>query len=142
MDYNEGRVKPSAFLAIFLALGGISLGVYAFIKNASPYVSAKEASARPGTPVHVAGKIDHSSTRSSANSLEFILIDDHGDPMPVVYSGMKPANFDAAPKASVSGTFKDGKFVADQIATQCPSKYESETKSVLPKSASQTPASP
>jgi cytochrome c-type biogenesis protein CcmE len=57
----------------------------------------------------------------------FTLTDDAGDPMLVEYHGMKPGNFESAPTASVEGSFAQGRFVAVRVATQCPSKYESES---------------
>ncbi len=125
-------MKIGAVLAITLAVGGIGLGIYAFVSNASPYVSAKEAAARPGTQVHVAGKILHETARGNAGALQFDLLDDAGERMTVVYKGMKPGNFDSAPKASVSGSYKQGKFYADAVMTQCPSKYDSEKTDYLP----------
>lgn len=127
-------MKFGAVIAAVLAVGGVALGVYAFIANASPYVSAKEAAANQGAAVNVAGTISHESVHSDAKAqlLTFELIDDNGDRLKVVYKGMRPTNFDSAPKASVSGKYKNGVFEADKITTQCPSKYESEDKKYLP----------
>jgi cytochrome c-type biogenesis protein CcmE len=118
-------VKPGAILAAVLAVGGVGLGVYAFMANASPYVTAKEAMATPGERVHVAGDIVHSSAKTTQGTFSFTLVDENGDELPVVYHGMKPGNFEAAPTASVEGQMVDGEFVASRVSTQCPSKYES-----------------
>lgn len=126
-------MKAGAILAVAAATGGIGLGVYGFISNASPYVSAKEAAARPGSVVRISGKIVHENVRVTPQTLEFDLIDEKGDKLPVVFKGMKPANFDSAPKASLGGRYKDGRFYADTIMTQCPSKYESEKTNYLPR---------
>ena len=117
-----------------LAIAGLGLGVYAFMANASPYVSARDAALRRGENVHVAGEIDHASARASIQDehFEFTLIDDRGDALAVTYRGMKPGNFDSAPTASVQGTYEAGKFHAEKITTQCPSKYETEEKNYLP----------
>jgi cytochrome c-type biogenesis protein CcmE len=56
----------------------------------------------------------------------FVLIDDNGQKLPVEYRGMKPGNFESAPSASVEGTYEEGRFLAQRVSTQCPSKYESE----------------
>jgi cytochrome c-type biogenesis protein CcmE len=119
-------VKPGAIIAALLAATGLGLGVYAFMVNASPYVSAKQALATPGQRVHVAGKIDHDSAKTGEGTFSFVLVDDAGDALPVVYHGMKPGNFEAAPSASVEGKCEDGVFVASRVSTQCPSKYEAE----------------
>ena len=126
-------MKPAAIIALFIAIAGLGLGVYAFVANASPYVSAKEAARMAGSVVHVAGKIDHGSTKASVQDqiLRFNLIDDKGDTLPVLYKGMKPGDFDSAPTASVEGSYEGGTFLARKITTQCPSKYETEQKSYL-----------
>lgn len=117
-------MKPGAILAALFAVAGIGLGVYAFMVNASPYVTAKEAMATPGERVHVAGEIVHSSAKTGQGTFSFTLIDDNGDELPILYHGMKPGNFESAPTASVEGQMQDGKFVATRVSTQCPSKYE------------------
>jgi len=119
-------MKFGAILAIVVAIAGVGMTLYAFLSSASPYVSAREAAANPGKRVHVAGEIDHSSVRMSLGmgAFEFDLIDEHGERLRVRYGKAKPGNFDMAPKASVSGQYWDGVFVADELRTQCPSKYE------------------
>lgn len=119
-------MKPGAILAALFAVAGVGLGVYAFMVNASPYVSAKEALATPGQRVHVAGDILHASAKTGDGTFSFTLIDDKGDELPIIYHGMKPGNFESAPTASVEGEVQDGKFVAARVSTQCPSKYEAE----------------
>jgi cytochrome c-type biogenesis protein CcmE len=120
-------VKLGAIIAALFAIAGLGLGVYAFMVNASPYVTAREAAAKPGERVHVAGEIDHASAKLRDGVFTFRLTDDSGDPMLVEYHGMKPGNFESAPTASVEGSFADGRFLAVRVSTQCPSKYESES---------------
>lgn len=110
-------------------LGGIGLSVFAFVSSSNPYVTVREALAQPGTSVHIAGKIDHQATKLDlkSNNFSFVLVDDSGVPIPVSYSKGKPGNFDSAPRASVSGTVQKGIFIASEIKTQCPSKYETES---------------
>lgn len=118
-----------AVIAVIIALAGIGVGIYSFVANTTPYVTAKEASAMPGEYVHVAGKILHETAQYDiANSLfRFEIVDDQGDKLRVIYKGQKPGNFDSAPKASIAGRFMDGAFQADEIKTQCPSKYETDS---------------
>ena len=105
-------------------------GAYTFLSNTVPYVSVRDALARPGQTVHVVGKIDKESvqTKVSQGLLEFDLIDPAGERLHVVFSGMKPANFDSAPTISVAGRTKGKAFEADKILVKCPSKYESDAK--------------
>jgi cytochrome c-type biogenesis protein CcmE len=119
-------MKIGAWIAVLVATLGVGMTLYAFLSSSSPYVSAKEAASHPGKRVHVAGDIDHASVQTSlsAGAFEFDLIDENGDRLRVRYGKAKPGNFDMAPKASVSGYFDNGVFLADDIKTQCPSKYE------------------
>jgi cytochrome c-type biogenesis protein CcmE len=123
-------VKLGAIIAFMVALTGVAIAIFAFVATATPYVSAKEAQTNPGLRVHVAGSIDHATVRNDVQGqkLYFDLIDDQGTKMSVVYLGVKPSNFDSAPKATVAGTYKEGAFYAKELRTQCPSKYETESK--------------
>ncbi len=123
-------MKPGAIIAATAAVAGIGVSIFAFVAGATPYVSAKEAQSTPGRNVHVAGEILHQTARLDLRTGHFYfeLADDHGTRLPVEYHNGKPGNFDSAPKASVIGAYDDGRFVATQIKTQCPSKYESSPK--------------
>ena len=119
-------------LAVSSLIGAVALvaGGYTFLSNTVPYVSVREALDRQGESVHVVGKIDKASvqTKVSQGVLEFDLIDPAGERLHVVFSGMKPANFDSAPTISVAGRTNGKAFEADRILVKCPSKYESDTK--------------
>ncbi len=123
-------MKSGAIFAFAVALIGIGLSVFAFVSSSTPYVTAKEAIAQAGTNVHVAGKIAHETSKLDlkSNQFSFILIDDSGYKIKIQYPKGKPGNFDNAPRASVMGTVQNGVFEATEIKTQCPSKYEAESK--------------
>jgi cytochrome c-type biogenesis protein CcmE len=44
----------------------------------------------------------------------------------VTYYDPKPSNFDQAEKVVLIGRYEDEGFVANEIVTKCPSKYEAE----------------
>lgn len=44
--------------------------------------------------------------------------------IPVIYKGLKPDMFAAGRDVIVEGEFKDGTLYANNLMTQCPSKYE------------------
>jgi cytochrome c-type biogenesis protein CcmE len=124
-------VKIGAIITAVVAAGALSVGTYAFLSNASPYVTAKVARERPGVTCNVAGELVHETVRTdiAAGEIRFELKDESGETLPVVYKGAKPGNFDSAPKVSVMGVYRDGVFHADRILVKCPSKYESKGKS-------------
>ena len=65
---------------------------------------------------------------AAQNILTFALIDEKNNTEQVIYNGSKPNNFDIAPMVVVKGRYENGKFMASEILTKCPSKYEGKFK--------------
>ena len=68
---------------------------------------------------------------AAANVFQFVLIDDEGQHVTVKYGGSKPNNFELAESVVVKGKMESGVFMASDILTKCPSKYEG-TNSMKP----------
>jgi|GEM_PF-2313290 hypothetical protein len=90
--------------------------------------SAGLSSARrfAGPRIQVRGNVDYGTVERPDSGLEmrFDLVGETGR-IPVVYEGMVPDTFDMAEAVTVAGhVAPDGTFVADDLAVQCPSKYE------------------
>ena len=60
-------------------------------------------------------------------TFSFVMSDDHGRQMKVIYEGAIPNNFESATSVVVTGKYEDGYFHAKDILTKCPSKYEEQT---------------
>lgn len=58
------------------------------------------------------------------NLFSFFMKDSKGVELEVIYKGAIPNNFESSTSVVVTGIFKDGKFLANDILTKCPSKYE------------------
>ena len=58
------------------------------------------------------------------NLFTFTMKDEKGEEMQVEYQGARPNNFDIAESIVVKGLFEDQQFIAYEILTKCPSKYE------------------
>jgi len=58
------------------------------------------------------------------NLFSFYIKDAYGTEMKVVYKGAMPNNFESATSVVVTGKYKNGIFMAKDILTKCPSKYE------------------
>lgn len=67
---------------------------------------------------------------SQSNTLKFTLIDEQENKEIVYFNGAKPNNFDIAPMLVVKGRYDNGKFIAKEILTKCPSKYESKFEDI------------
>ena len=59
----------------------------------------------------------------TANSFQFFVKDSLNQVELVSYYDPKPSNFDQAEKVVLIGGYQQEGFVADQIVTKCPSKY-------------------
>lgn len=66
----------------------------------------------------------------NSNFLEFYMKDKRGNIKFVRFNGPQPNNFTIAPEFVVKGNIKDTFFLASQIITKCPSKYEGELENV------------
>ncbi|MBZ0178709.1 MAG: cytochrome c maturation protein CcmE [Melioribacteraceae bacterium] len=58
------------------------------------------------------------------NLFSFYMIDNQGVELKVVYKGAIPNNFESSTSVVVTGKYKNGYFIASDILTKCPSKYE------------------
>lgn len=121
-------MKPKLILGLLLVVASIGFGVTAFKNSLTPYISFAEAR-RSGLSSQVNGTLaDPAEVRYDVDrsELAFTLRDDKNEVMPVVYHGVKPANFEQATSVVAIGTYKDGRFEADQLLVKCPSKYQAE----------------
>ena len=119
--------------AMFGAIASIVVAVLAmgtlmavFVRNASPYVTVAEAKSQTGNGLHVAGQIVSGSLSTDLlhNQIRFVLKDDAGQSLPVVYTGAPVSNLGSATKVVAIGAMKGDKFMSDQLLVKCPSKYE------------------
>ena len=121
-------MKPRMVVGLLLVAVSIAIGVTAFKKSLTPYISFAEAK-KTNSSVQVNGVLaDPSKVRYDAgrSELVFALKDDKNEVMDVVYKGVKPVNFEMATNVVAIGTYKAGKFEADQLLVNCPSKYQAE----------------
>jgi cytochrome c-type biogenesis protein CcmE len=121
-------MKPKLIFGLLLVGASIAFGVTSFQKSLTPYVPFAEAR-RSGSSSQVNGTLANPSTVKydvDKGELVFALQDEQQEVMEVVYRGVKPANFEQATSVVAIGTFKDGRFEADQLLVKCPSKYQAE----------------
>ncbi|MGE5436123.1 MAG: cytochrome c maturation protein CcmE [Syntrophothermus sp.] len=67
---------------------------------------------------------------NAARTFSFVMKDEKGTEMKVVYTGSIPNNFESAQSLVVTGKYENGTFHAKDILTKCPSKYEQEKQKV------------
>lgn len=115
-----------AVILVFVVFAGIN-----FRKTLTPYVSIDKAKAK-GTLVQIKGPrvVDSEQYDSATRTFNFQLTDEHGEPFPVIYHGVKPSNFERATHVVAKGRFQNGAFHANEVLIKCPSKYETEASPV------------
>ena len=118
-------MKKGYWVAGVLALVFVALGVTAFQKTLTPYLSFEEARRARGV-VQVMGALDKESDRydTARQELSFDLLDTSGHRMGVVYRGIRPGNFRDAISIVAIGRYQDGHVEAEKLLVKCPSKYQ------------------
>ena len=118
-------MKKGYWVAAVMALAFIALGVTAFQKTLTPYLTFDEARKARGM-VQVMGSLDKQSDRydTTRQELSFELIDPDARRMNVVYKGIKPANFKDAISIVAIGRYHAGRIEAEKLLVKCPSKYQ------------------
>jgi cytochrome c-type biogenesis protein CcmE len=118
-------MRKGYWIAAALALGFVGLGVTAFQKTLTPYVSFEEARHARGA-VQVMGALDKQSDRydTASQELSFDLLDANGGRIPVAYRGVRPGNFKDAISIVAIGPYRDGRIQAEKLLVKCPSKYQ------------------
>ena len=118
-------MKKGYWVAAVMALAFIGVGVTAFQKTLTPYLTFDEARKARGV-VQVMGSLDKESDRydTTRQELSFELLDANGRRMPVVYQGIKPGNFKDAISIVAIGRFQKGRIEAEKLLVKCPSKYQ------------------
>ena len=106
----------------------IALGASSFMSSMTPYVTRfAGVRASAADKVQVPGDVIKSRTTydREKGELVFYMKDPAGEEMKVVYSGVRPANFDQADRVVAIGKYRGGAFRAEQLLVKCPSKYQS-----------------
>lgn len=121
-------MKKKYLIGIIAAVIFVSLAIYSFNSSKIEY-SDFSAAKENGKTVQVIGswiKDMPYKYDTDNNTFLFSLKDEKGGVAEVFYHGSKPNNFDIAPMVVVKGKYEGNRFVASEVLTKCPSKYESE----------------
>ncbi len=127
-----GEPKKSVQMWIWITLSAAAV-IYLVVSSVSgtqlPYVDAADLGRVTGQNVRVAGKVAVGGIVSDGpgdTSIQFALIDEHGDTVRVDFSGVRPDAFREGAQAVVEGNFDPafGLFRAQLLQAKCPSKYE------------------
>jgi cytochrome c-type biogenesis protein CcmE len=116
--------KVKTIIGIIIIVAVIAAIVPTFLSNKIEYVNFNDAQHKTKT-VEVKGTwLKDKEAKFEGNKFSFYMKDDNNTEMKIVYDGAKPNNFEVAEAVVVKGKVKDGVFMANDILTKCPSKYE------------------
>ena len=116
--------KVKTIIGIIIVVAVIAAIIPTFLSNKIEYVNFNDAMKKTKT-VEVKGKwLKDKESKFESNKFSFYMQDDNNSEMKVVFDGAKPNNFEMAEAVVVKGKVKEGVFMANEILTKCPSKYE------------------
>lgn len=122
-------MKPAYIVGGVVIVAAVVLGALAFANTLTPYVSISEART-VSRSVQVHGYLEERLPYDEAGGLRFVLVDDEGEQMTVVYDQPRPANFEQATGFVVIGRYDplEQVFHADRILVKCPSRYQEQSE--------------
>ena len=120
-------MKNRYIIAAIIAAACLTVGMFVMNTSKIEYQNFTQAKNSNKT-VQVIGMPDKNSfpEDNSSNLFRFYMKDKAGISQMVEYYGPKPMNFDLAEYVVVKGRYENDKFIAKEILTKCPSKYENE----------------
>lgn len=115
-------------LPLLIGSAAITGMVFTFVSQASPYVNIAEAKVSKGDSMHLPGEMLKETVQVSARerTVKFVLKDETGATVPVVFRGNPPANMGEATKVVVIGKMAGGAFEANRMLLKCPTRYEAD----------------
>ncbi len=130
MQSTSGR-KKIVNPALIVAMVAMGFVVYAFTKNANPYVSFTEAKTTADDRLHVVGDVVPGTVHRSLydHTLTFKMTDLKGSTCTVTHRGEIPNNLDELKRVVVIGHMVGEGFVSQQMQMKCPSRYDDKAKS-------------
>jgi cytochrome c-type biogenesis protein CcmE len=124
---NKRLIIGGIIIVVFLVVG-----FFSFMDSKIEYANFKSASSTHKT-CQVKGtwlKDKETKYDTGTNQFIFYMLDENNEEMKVVLNGAKPNNFELASHVVAKGKVENGQFVAKEILTKCPSKYEGEGEDV------------
>jgi len=122
-------MKPKYIAEMVVAAGVIIVAVVFALDSQQIYMLFDDA-VLSGEQVQVRGtwvKGKGAEYNPEANLFTFTLRDEAGGEMKVHYYDAKPNNFELAEEIVVGGRVENKVFVASNVLTKCPSKYEADS---------------
>lgn len=118
-------MKKYQLICLVVIAGFIAYSVFAFQNAVTPYVTFAQAK-NTKSAVQVKGTLASPKIMLAEEGklMQFMLRDDAGEEVAVVYRGVKPEGLEQATGIVAIGKYSNGQFQADKLLVKCPSKYQ------------------
>ena len=119
-------IAGAVILLIFLGMA-----IFSFDSSKIEYTDIAQAK-ESGETVQLVGSLMQEKPMDydgENNLFTFWVKDDSSRETKVILNGMKPNNFELAPKLVIKGKFSQDEFLASEVLTKCPSTYEGNMES-------------
>ena len=122
-------MKQRHIIGLLMIIIFITYSAVTFSNSLTPYVTFEQAKKTNGS-VQVRGILAEGLVISldGGKKIRFVLQDENGTTVPVIYSGAKPDNFEEATSIVAIGKYQDDQFLAEKLLVKCPSKYQGSVK--------------
>lgn len=118
-------MKKYRLVCLAVIAGFIGYSAFVFQSSVTPYVTFAQAKSAKSA-VQVKGTLASPKIMPVDNgkSTQFMLRDDAGEEVAVLYRGIKPEGLEQATGIVAIGKYSNGQFLADKLLVKCPSKYQ------------------
>ena len=125
------ELKPLHVAGIGIILLAVVYGTFGFKDAFRSYTTSINEAERSGRHVQLAGFLGSTGEYDANGYWTFMLQDEDGDLVKVVYAKPRPANFEQAISIVAIGRYEADQdvFIADDLLVKCPSKYQEQVAS-------------
>jgi len=119
-------MRERHFFGIGILTFFIGFSIVTFNSSLTPYVNFAQAKSSNNSSVQIRGVLVLGSIIQAENhkGVKFVLSDEQGAQVAVVYHGGRPEGFEQASSIVAIGKYQDGQFNAERLLLKCPSKYQ------------------
>ncbi len=121
-------IKPLHIAGIGIILVAILYGAFGFQESFRSYTTSIEEARMSGRGVQLAGFLGSMGEYDEEGRWTFLMEDETGESMKIVYDNVRPSNFEHATSIVAIGHYDNVSqvFMADDLLVKCPSKYQEE----------------
>lgn len=121
-------VKPLHIAGVAIILVAVVFGAFGIQDGFRSYTTSISEAKQSGSSLQLAGFLGSMGEYDAQGRWTFLLEDEAGDQVKVIYDQPRPSNFEQAVSIVAIGHYDtaQGVFIAEDLLVKCPSKYQEE----------------